>query len=673
MHARDQLDANSTSENVDILDAQLLNVITPALAIAAALLLHLLPGAALQNILLRKADLNAAERFALALGIGIALPPLLLEIVRVLGLRWSAAATVAYLALCALGLVIRRPTHISFLWARARHTALLVLMGLFVLAVAVRVSVVREVPVGLWGDSYHHTLIAQLLVDNGGLFTSWQPYAPLSTFTYHFGFQANAAFLHDITGMPVPQCVVLMGQWLNACSVPMAYLLTARFTRSATAGLWAAVLTGFVNAQPAYFVNWGRYTQLAGQLILPALLVAWAEALNIRRKIRWPWMLTASVLTASLMLTHYIVSIFAGLFVLVLIGVALVRSQNWREAGTVMWVSALTTLASLMLAAPWLLNTLNGYLVQNVSEFVTGAVGAQRITEYSALNWPDPFYLNKAIVALAVLGLLLGIARGLLRKTWHTLIFAAWTGCIVLAIVPNVVGLPGRGVIDVLTGYIALYLTVAPLAGFGLAMLQKWLQRLAHRRFAVPSRWVTLAAVFGMMGLAVWGVTWQSRILDVGNQLVRPADLRAMRWIRANTPADARFLVNTFPAYGGTLIAGKDGGWWIPLLAGRPSTLPPITYGSEQGFAPHYRQQVNDFAAALRGRPLTDGAPVQLNLTTPQALRLLRSAGVTYIYRGAFQSPGPSVDEIDTVVLRGSPDFRLVYKEGGVEIFAMLP
>ena len=646
---------------------------TLLLALTAALVLHLLPGAALQRIFLRQAHLNLAERFALALGIGIGLPPLLLEIAPMLGVRWDAGATAIYLGICALVLLIRKPARLVFSWARVRRSPVWLLLGLFGLALAVRVYGVGDVPVGLWGDSYHHTMIAQLLVDQGGVFTSWEPYAPLSTFTYHFGFQANAAFLHHITGLPVPQCVVLVGQWLNTCCVPMAYLLTARFTRSSTAGLWAAVLTGFVNAQPAYFVNWGRYTQLTGQLILPALLVVWAEALNLRATRRWPWVVLASLLTACLMLTHYIVSIFAGLFVLVLIVAALGQCRSWRALGHIMLTSALITVAALVLAAPWLINTLSGYLVQNVSEFVSGAVGAQRIMEYSALSWPGAFYLNNAIVVLAILGVVFGIVRGLLHQHWRALIFAAWTACLIIAIVPNVLGLPGRGVIDVLTGYIALYLTVVPLAGFGLAKLQAMIQRLARHFFAVPGRWVKLAATLGMLGLAVWGMAWQRNIVDVHNQLTRPADMRAMSWIRANTPADARFLVNTFPAYGGTLIAGKDGGWWIPLLAGRQSMLPPITYGSEQGFAPNYRQQVNDFAAELRGKPLTDSVPVQLDLTTPAALKLLRSAGVTHIYRGAFQSPGPSVDEIDTAVLRRSKDFRLVYEEGGVEIFAVLP
>ena len=664
----------------------------------AALLLHVLPGYAVQSLLPRRAALKTAEQFALALGIGIALPPLLLEISTWFGLRWRAGVLVVYLAVCALILAarwLRQPGRQPG-WPRisvrhalqtSRQTPLPILLVLSGLGLAVRLYVVRDVPVGLWGDSVHHTMIAQLLADHGGVFTSWMPYAALGTFTYHFGFQANAAFLHWLTGLPVPQCVVLMGQWLNACSIPMAYLITARITRSPAAGLWAAVLTGFVNAHPAYYVNWGRYTQLAGQIILPALLVVWAEAISPGKRrwpSRWPWMMLAAVLMASLMLTHYIVTIFASLFLFVLILSRVVgfivtawtrhnrlRPALWRVAVSVV-ASAVISLGALALAGRWVLNTLSGYLAQNVSEFVTGEVGAARIIEYSALNWPGPFFLNNAIVALAVVGFVASIAAVLMRRRANALLFAAWTGCILIAIVPNVVGLPGRGVIDFQTGFITLYVTVAPLAGFGIASLQRVAQRWA-RRSTLPVKWVQRSGLLALLLVAGWGIGWQKDILDVRNQLVRPADLRAMEWIRANTKTDARFLVNAFPAYGGTLIAGKDGGWWIPLLAGRQTNLPPITYGSEQGLTSNYRREINDFAARLRGKPLTDGAPVQIDLTTPAARAQLRAAGITYIYQGAYQSPGSNVDEIDVTTLRGDAHFKAVYAEGGVEIFELLP
>jgi hypothetical protein len=155
--------------------------------------------------------------------------------------------------------------------------------------------------------------------------------------------------------------------------------------------------------------------------------------------------------------------------------------------------------------------------------------------------------------------------------------------------------------------------------------------------------------------------------------LVGPADLAAIEWIKANTPADARFLVNSFPAYGGTLAAGTDAGWWLPLLAGRWASLPPLTYGSELGERFNYQKHLNNFVAALRGRPLRDSAPIQVDLTREGAWEALKSAGATYVYNGAHPYPAPeAADRFDSAALRGSPLFRLVYDQGGVEIFQVV-
>jgi asparagine N-glycosylation enzyme membrane subunit Stt3 len=113
---------------------------------------------------------------------------------------------------------------------------------LTITALAVRFFIVREVPVGFFGDSYHHTVITQLLIDHGGLFHSWQPYAPAVTFTYHYTFHTMAAWWHWLSGVSAVQGVILVGQVMNGLAAPLTYLLTARLTNSRLTGLWAAVI-----------------------------------------------------------------------------------------------------------------------------------------------------------------------------------------------------------------------------------------------------------------------------------------------------------------------------------------------------------------------------------------------------------------------------------------------
>jgi acyl carrier protein len=52
-----------------------------------------------------------------------------------------------------------------------------------------------------------------------------------------------------------------------------------------------------------------------------------------------------------------------------------------------------------------------------------------------------------------------------------------------------------------------------------------------------------------------------------------PADLAAADWVRRSTPQGAHFLVGTTDWQLGT-YRGIDGGYWLPLLAGRSSSDP---------------------------------------------------------------------------------------------------
>ncbi len=634
----------------------------------AATALWLLPGLALLRWLW-PGRLNAALRLTLALCAGVALPPLGLLLLHLLHLPWNQWITFGYGALAVAALLYRagplRP-RLRRAIRTARTWTLFWLGGLTLLALVGRMYVVRDLPVGLWGDSYQHTMMAQLLVDNQGLFTSWQPYAPLTTFTYHFGFHANAALLHWLTGLSVAQSVIVAGQLLNAATVPAAYALTAYLSRNKAAGLWAALLVGFINIQPAYYFNWGRYTQLGGQVLIGAVLAAWVHALEgppawTRRA--WRGVLLAGILTAGLFLSHYIVSLFAAMFLGLYGLVRLARRpawQEWRQMG--LGATAIGVVAAL-LAAPWLVNTLGGFLVRNAAGFVNGGVDAGRIAGYATLPPIPAEMVKRYILALAALGLFLAA----MRRQWRVALLAGWALLMVLAVVPHIVGLPGAGVLDNFVVYITLYLPLGPLAGFALGAGQRAAERWA------PAL-VRAGAGVALLAGSVWGFGWQQQhIYESAYQLFTPADAQAVAWIEANTPADARFFVNAFPAYGGTLIAGSDGGWWLPLLAHRATNLPPLTYGSERGETADYSRQVRALAVAMRGRPLSDSTPVAIDLTTPENFARLASAGYTYVYSGAHANPdATSGDHIDTAALAARPDLvQLVYAEGGVLIFAV--
>jgi hypothetical protein len=692
--------------------------------------LYFAPGLALLRLLWPVGwPLLPLGRLGLALGVSTALPPLLLLLFELLQFPWGAWATWLYLlvslavaigprripALNSEALAVTRAAHALRQWKPDGADVALIVISIATLLV--RLYTVYDLPTGLSDDSYQHTLMAQLLVDNRGLFNSWEPYAPLTTFTYHFGFHANAAFVHWVTGFDLARSVLVTGQIINAILAPLMFTLVVALRGPAWAGVWAALITGFVGLLPAFAVAWGRYTSLTGMVVQVAMIVCWialaerglalqqgsevgGQGLGVRgwglgaggqglgvggqgsgatvehpadrppvlgwlrsapRRAWRPLLLAALMLTAML-LTHYLVSVFAALFVAAyLLRLALERA-SWRSVVVLAALSALAGVLALALAAPWLLNLVDGFLVRNATAFVDGSVGTTRIAERTFLAPTMPLYGRSAVLAAALLGLCIAVWR----REWRMALPGLWSILLLFCVVPQVVGLPGAGLIDQITAFGALSLTLPPLAGYALARVGS---AIAARR---PRLAGALAGVLILVAIGA-GAYRQSRLIEsTGEQVVTWADMAAMEWVRANTPADARFLANSTPGYGGALVFGTDAGWWIPLLTGRATNLPPMTYGSELSTRPDFARSVNRFSATLRDRPLTDLRPTLVDLTRPAAFQALREAGIGYVYSGAVSASGVrETDRIDTARLRGDARFRLVYDRGGVEIFQL--
>jgi len=177
-------------------------------ATLAAPFVFLLPGWALLNLVLPPESFEKERRpdvgawLALAAGLTLALTPVVLLFLHLLKLKTGTGIVLATLVVSAALIIWRRGPiwrnrlrqpgswHQKLDWLDAPTLALALVM---VLIVGVRLWVVRGINTGFWGDSYLHTMITRLILDNGGLFESWQPYAPLQTLTYHFGFHSNVA------------------------------------------------------------------------------------------------------------------------------------------------------------------------------------------------------------------------------------------------------------------------------------------------------------------------------------------------------------------------------------------------------------------------------------------------------------------------------------------------
>jgi hypothetical protein len=653
--------------------------LTWALWLLAGLALYILPGWALLDGLWKDwGRLRFWEKFGLASGASLAIYPLLVLWTGLAGLRlgplyawlppliglaalvWRHRASLGLLPLGSLPQRLRRmPERLKSVgtgefWP---GLAMLLILGLIV---GTRLWAIRRLDLPLWGDSYQHTMIAQLLVDHGGLFENWAPYAELTSLTYHFGYHTLIAAYHWVTGLPLPQSILVASQLLNVLAVAALYPLARRLGRNAWAGVAAALVAGLIAPMPMYYLNWGRYTQLAGQVILPAVvLLAWTRLESEQKE--WPLTALCWITLGGLALTHMRVLVFSVVFFAAYFLINLRRMGFWTLVRRTFW----TGIGGAILFLPWLVHLYAGEYMNIFARQVTTPPSQMSgfTQQYNAIG-----DLLSYLPGLAWVLLLAAAAWGLWRRERAAVTVGLWWLLLLLAANPQWLGLPGAGALTSFAVLIAAYIPAGALigaaAGWGVEEAQAAWQR-ANRPAEAARRTAGWLAAAGLAILLVaagaWGARRQLRLVDpLRFTLASRADLRAMEWIRQNTPADTRFLVNSFFAYGGSLVAGSDGGWWIPLLTQRPSTQPPLNYGTEEGIIPGYRAWINETVRMITDQGLTD----------PDTLALLKDRGVGYVYVGQQQGMvGTLKPLLDLQTLLSDPHFTPIYHQDRVWIF----
>ena len=626
--------------------------------LSVALLLYVVPGWALLAWLWPSGKLTWPERLGLAVGISLALYPLLLLWTDLVGLHLGAFyawfPVVGGLAVLVWRYRDWRPRQgweTLRCWARSEAvwpdvTLLIVLALVF----GVRLLVVRTLDAPMWGDSYQHTMIAQLLVDNGGLFDSWEPYAPLQSFTYHYGFHTAVAVFHWLTNTEMVKAVIWVGQLLNGLAVLALYPLALRVSGGRRwAGVLAVMLAGLFAPMPMYYVNWGRYTQLTGQVILPAAVwLSWRIFESADRD--WGLLLLGWLAVGGLALAHYRVLIFYVFFVLAWLVLTL-RWSKWRRPLTN--VILLVGWGGALLFLPWFIHAFAGRILVNFGQqLTTGASQVSSFTQqYNAIG-----NLASYLPVVGWLLLPLAVAVGLWQKKRGVLLVALWWFLLLIATNPTWVRLPGSGAISNFALFIAAYIPFGILVG-------GWIGSGLSRMASEQKRGMLLALL--VIGVGGYGARMRLRDIHIApHALITRPDMRAMQWIKENIPEDAKFLVNSFFAYGGSVIVGSDGGWWLPVLAGRGNTVPPLNYGTEQGPGVEYRLQINAVWQQLQ----------EEGVDAPEAVTLLKQHDIRYLYIGQQQGrvnyTGSSV--LDPERLVNSAAYRPMYHQDRVWVFEVL-
>lgn len=531
-------------------------------AVLATIIVLWLPGIALEQVLALMS--NDRFRFVDSIALSIAITALLAFLLSNIGFVVTHRDLVKFYLFCALtaafcqGLnFLRKYPGMSQLAPESgvRITSVTsILLVLFGGVLALRLFQIRELVLPNWVDSLHHTLIVQILREQGAIPDVITAFGS-APFFYHFGFHVVTAIFAELTGWSSAQAVLIFGQILNALIVLVVYRLVMSITRHEHVGITAALFTGFISQMPAYYVSWGRYTLLTGMILLPvamsSALELWHSPLDWRHGVRF------SVLTAGLCFTHYIA---AAMFACFLLALVLYFSIGSKVKGY--FSSCLVLIGwgsiSMIVVGGW---------ISRVFKFASPKAVLRSDT---LATFPPPEHLTYwwHLINRPRSWLLIGLAAVALtvfRRRQVTGLMAVW----LLVMAALFTEWPWQ--IRPFRPDLLLICAFLPINVMASTSLHSLLRRLAlvlkpGAAFSLlPTIWIVLIA---------WGVMDTATIVNPQTILVTAADIEAISWVTHNTPADARFLINVAPwQYG--IYRGTDGGWWIPLLSDRQTILPP--------------------------------------------------------------------------------------------------
>ncbi len=645
--------------------------------ISALLLLLLAPGYLVEQAL-PPPHQPLLVRLCLWLGLSLALVPLVYQWAWAMGLAFGTPLLWAGTASMALATLLVAWRELGAQPTGARPTAAgatALTLVLFAITLWSRFVQIEGLALPPWVDSVHHTLLVRIAAETGAAPVALSPYLPVELLPYHWGYHVLIGTLVRLSGLDPATTVLQSGQVLNALHALTAAGLALALWRRPFAAPVAALVVGLLSLMPAYYLSWGRYTQLTGLLLLPGLACGWQTWL---RRGGWGWWAVVVITLAGLSLVHFRILIF-GAALLATQALVWAVGQPWPLVRGRRQAALGAGVAAALLTLPWLWLLAQRTLLPNLAQ--GGLVGGGG---YNALN-EGLFWVGH--MRWLVVAALAGALIGLWRRASATATLLLWVGLLVLLANPW------------LLGYLLAALGLAVLAG-GLLSRRLWLVALGAvlavpglAGFRLPYLWLiandallislflpvalliaggaalladTITAAVGparrwllnavtvvvILSLGLWGTYDLRTVINPVTVLAGPADRAAIAWAAEHTPPEARFLVNSAP-WLTTARRGADGGWWLLPLAGRWTTMPPVLYVYG---APTYVDHINELADQVIG--YTPG--------NEQAIfDLIASERISHIY--LVDGKGP----LQPTLFAGRTGFRQIYAQDGVTIFAV--
>jgi hypothetical protein len=511
-----------------------------------------------------------------------------------------------------------------------------------------------------WSDSLHHTLLTQLTAESGRLPFTLEPYFPNNLRMYHLGLYAISGTAASLTSVPAHVALLWTAQFFNALCGIGIYLVLDRYV-SRPGAIVGLAIAGLFSAHPALWVNWGRFTQLSAQFMLP---LAWIFLLDLFPQLprQMPgqftaasgfraafWLVFFAALTAAaVFLFHFRVAAFYLLLVGVTIVYLLWLARSWSERGVIFKRVGAVAVLALLIILPVLWEAGSNYLAArlNVATAPSPAQQAQMRQNYYEFPLSSIPHLAAPVWLLLLAGI--GALAGLWRRNWLIGSNLAWI--LLLIILGNLylLNIPVLNVTNfgaiLIMAYLPLSLIVGAAVGTLVAPLPLQLRR-----------WAVAVGLTALLLASLPAVRTRATAVEEFRHFVTPADLQALTWIQDNVPPGATFAINTY-FWLPNFAHGTDAGYWLPYFTGHDIVTSSMIY---DGSSPEYRRQV------LARSQAADQLKTDLT-----ALDELYQLGVRYVYigaRGNFADAG-----LQLPLLRQSDQVVVLYEADGAAVLEIV-
>ncbi|WP_340817893.1 hypothetical protein [Methanolobus sp. WCC4] len=620
-------------------------MINITLLLILSIMLCIIPGYAIFSSFLNNENYDFIQTFTISLVLGLSATPIILLFFSIIDIKLNR--TIIYsLILCSILIIsyncsknnviscLNKQLKISF------DKASIIMISIFLTNLMIKLFINNNQIVPLGIDSYAHVMITSLIVENESIPKSYMPFMPIDNFTYHFGFHALSGFISWVTGAEIASSVLIAETLLIALPPLTIYVFTLSLLKDKKTALISAFIVSFISIFPAYYLNWGRMTQIMGLTILPILITVLLTNFD---KNSYHHIIVSSILLSGLFLSHYRIFImFMYFLLLIFISDVLGKNISMEKIQKIFVLFVLFT----AITGPWMLNLFdnsNFIKTVNVGEDST-RISPEYYYSLDRVHYLYSDYSNYLFVigeSFAYLLIFAGILLGFYKKQNEIILLSFWIFVLLIFSNPHWLDFPINGLIDFITVLSVLWVPISIICGYLICSLLN--------KTILGKKEINFIVSIIILLIVTSSIVSQIQLIKPSSQYVFEPDVDAMCWINENTKENSQFLISSEKSIG--FVEASDAGSWIPIFTQRQVSVPSMLYGGEGN------QDLLDQVKLLH--------EASNNPSSNSSLEIFKKYNVTHVYIGVRKT----TNSMNIANFTTCDAFKLIYNNNGVYIF----